>query len=138
MKRRILAASLVFSLAACATDPRAGTYRPTVDMTGRTQAQYDYDLLTCRENARQQDIVTGVVIGVLAGAALGALGGAIAGDAGTGAALGAPGGAVLGGAAASAYGDIRTANGAEDPYAPRIKSCLIEKGYTILDPKPAS
>jgi hypothetical protein len=133
--RRLVAVGLVLSLSACAVDTVRGTYRPAVDMAGRTEAQYDYDLLVCRESARQQDIITGVVIGVLAGAAFGALGGALAGDAGTGAAIGAPAGALLGGAAASAYGDVRTGTEAADPYAGRVKACLVEKGYTILAPK---
>lgn len=128
--RRAGALGLALLLSACTATAQ---YQPKVDMAGKTQAEYDYDLLICRENARQVDIAMGVVIGVVAGAALGALGGAIAGDAGTGAAIGAAGGAVVGGAAASAHGDIKAANAAEDPMAKRIRACMTERGYTVLD-----
>ncbi|MFN0044433.1 MAG: hypothetical protein ACKVSF_14615, partial [Alphaproteobacteria bacterium] len=65
--------------------------------------------------------------------ALGALGGAIAGDAGTGAAIGAASGAVAGGAVASASNDVKAASATEDPMAKRIRACMIERGYTVLD-----
>lgn len=128
--RRVGALGLALLLSACAATPQ---YRPKVDMAGKTPAEYDYDLLICRENARQVDIVMGVAIGVVAGAALGALGGAIAGDAGTGAAIGAASGAVAGGAVASASNDVKAANAAEDPMAKRIRACMTERGYTVLD-----
>jgi outer membrane lipoprotein SlyB len=133
------AALLSATLSACATAPE---YRPNVDMAGKTTAQYEYDLYHCRENARQVDIAWGVALGVIFGAAFGALGGALAGDAGAGAAIGAMGGAVAGGAGTSAYNDIKAANAAEDPMANRIRTCMQERGYTILDgqakPKAAS
>ncbi len=129
-RRKATALLAAAALAACATAP---AYRPAVDMTGKTTAEYDYDLHLCRENARQVDIVWGVALGIVFGAAFGALGGALAGDAGTGAALGAAGGAVAGGAGTSAYNDIKAANAAEDPMAKRIRACMVERGYTILD-----
>lgn len=105
-------------------------YTPQVDMTGHTKGQYDYDLLTCQENARQQDIAPAVVLGVTAGAALGAAGGAIAGNAASGVALGAMAGAVGGGAGASAYDDVATSNGS-NRMVTRIRECMAAKGYKL-------
>ena len=107
------------ALAACGDKK---PYVPQVDMTGHTKGQYDYDLLVCQENARQQDVAPGVVLGVTAGAA----GGAIAGNA----ALGAMVGAVAGGAATSGYDDVATSKGSNRMVV-RIRECMAAKGYKI-------
>lgn len=128
MKSRIVTAlALAAALTACGDKK---PYTPQVDMTGHTKGQYDYDLLTCQENARQQDIAPAVVLGVTAGAALGAAGGAIAGSAASGAALGAMAGAVGGGAGASAYDDVATSNGSNRMVV-RIRECMAAKGYKL-------
>lgn len=122
MKSRILTVlAVVAALAACGDKK---PYSPDVDMTGHTEGQYKYDLLTCQENARQQDIAPAVVIGVTAGAA----GGAIAGNA----ALGAMAGAVAGGAGASAYDDVATSKGS-NRMVTRIRECMAAKGYKLTD-----
>jgi hypothetical protein len=128
VKSKILTAlAMTAALTACGNQK---PYVPQVDMTGHTKGQYDYDLLTCQENARQEDIVPAVVIGVTAGAALGAAGGAIAGNAGSGAALGAMAGAVGGGAGASAYDDVATSKGSSRMVT-RIRECMAAKGYKL-------
>jgi uncharacterized protein YcfJ len=132
MRWAVLAAALT-GLAACA---RYHEYQPKVDMTGHTQAQYDYDLLLCRENARELDVLKGAPIGVIAGTALGAGAGALAGDAGMGAATGAPAGAIAGAAAGSLYGQVETVRTGVDPHAVEIRQCLEQRGYKILDPAP--
>lgn len=107
------------ALAACGDKK---PYVPQVDMTGHTKGQYDYDLLTCQENARQQDIAPGVVLGATAGTALGAIGG--------NAALGAMAGVAAGGAGTSAYDDIATSKGS-NRMVTRIRECMAAKGYTL-------
>ena len=123
------------ALAACAFPPE---YKPVVDMTGHTQAQYDYDLTLCRENAKQLYILPGVAIGVVAGAATGAGVGAVTSDAGSGAATGVGIGAVSGGAAGSLYPTAKTATTGVDPLAGQIRQCLEQHGYTLLDPSPVA
>ena len=128
MKSRIVTAlAALAALAACGDQK---PYVPQVDMTGHTKGQYDYDLLTCQENARQQDIAPAVVIGATAGAALGAAGGAIAGNAASGVALGTMAGAMGGGAGASAYDDVATSKGSNRMVI-RIRECMAAKGYTL-------
>ena len=107
------------ALAACGDKK---PYVPQVDMTGHTKGQYDYDLLVCQENARQQDVAPGVVLGATAGVAAGA----IAGNA----ALGAMAGAVAGGAATSGYDDVATSKGSNRMVV-RIRECMAAKGYKI-------
>lgn len=130
MKSRILTVLAVAAALAACGDKKP--YSPDVDMTGHTEGQYKYDLLTCQENARQQDIAPAVVIGVTAGAALGAAGGAIAGNAASGAALGAMAGAVGGGAGASAYDDVANSKGS-NRMVTRIRECMAAKGYKLTD-----
>ncbi|MCX7354244.1 MAG: hypothetical protein NTY59_05330 [Alphaproteobacteria bacterium] len=120
MKSRILTVLAVAAALAACGDKKP--YVPQVDMTGHTKGQYDYDLLVCQENARQQDVAPGVVLGVTAGAA----GGAIAGNA----ALGAMVGAVAGGAATSGYDDVATSKGSNRMVV-RIRECMAAKGYKI-------
>ena len=120
MKSRILTVlALAAALAACGDKK---PYTPQVDMTGHTKGQYDYDLLTCQENARQQDIAPGVVLGATVGVAAGAIGG--------NAALGAMAGVAAGGAGTSAYDDVATSNGSNRMVI-RIRECMAAKGYTL-------
>ncbi|HLI13628.1 MAG TPA: hypothetical protein VKY65_18705 [Alphaproteobacteria bacterium] len=118
-------------LGACAGVPE---YRPAVDMTGHTQAQYDFDLEVCREDAAQIDILRGAAIGAIAGTAIGAGAGTFLGDTGVGAVTGLAGGALAGGAAGSLYGKAETARSGSDPDAPFIRSCMAQRGYVLLDP----
>ncbi|MGE0094856.1 MAG: hypothetical protein AB7M05_07675 [Alphaproteobacteria bacterium] len=120
MKSRILTVlAMAAALAACGDKK---PYVPQVDMTGHTKGQYDYDLLTCQENARQQDIAPGVVLGATVGVAAGAIGG--------NAALGAMAGVAAGGAGTSAYDDIATSKGSNRMVI-RIRECMAAKGYTL-------
>src|SRR5579875_965098 len=114
------ALACIAMLGACAGVPE---YRPAVDMTGHTQAQYDFDLEVCREDAAQIDILRGAAIGAIAGTATGA-----------GAVTGLAGGALAGGAAGSLYGKAETARSGSDPDAPFIRSCMAQRGYVLLDP----
>ena len=111
-------------------------YEPVVDMAGHTQAQYDYDLTLCRENAKELDILPGVAIGVVVGAGLGGAFGALAGDAGNGAAIGVPAGAIAGGAAGSLYQPAKISLEGTDPHANYVRECLKGRGYTLLDLAP--
>lgn len=120
MKSRILTVLAVAAALAACGDKKP--YVPQVDMTGHTKGQYDYDLLVCQENARQQDVAPGVVLGATAGVAAGA----IAGNA----ALGAMAGAVAGGAGASAYDDVATSKGSNRMVV-RIRECMAAKGYKV-------
>jgi outer membrane lipoprotein SlyB len=131
---RLLSLLWLPALAACALN---GEYEPVVDMTGHTKSQYDYDLLVCRENAKQPYIAGGLVFGALGGAALGAGIGALTGSAGTGAAIGAGAGAVGGAAAGSLYGPGTAQLSNTDPLAGAVRRCLEERGYKVLDPEPA-
>jgi predicted small lipoprotein YifL len=120
VKSRILTVMAVATALAACGDKKP--YVPQVDMTGHTKGQYDYDLLTCQENARQQDIAPGVVLGATAGVAAGAIGG--------NAALGAMAGVAAGGAGTSAYDDIATSNGSNRMVI-RIRECMAAKGYKL-------
>ena len=111
--------AMAAALAACGDKK---PYVPQVDMTGHTKGQYDYDLLTCQENARQQDIAPGVVLGATVGTAAGAIGG--------NAALGAMAGVAAGGAGTSAYDDIATSKGSNRMVI-RIRECMAAKGYKL-------
>ena len=111
--------AMAAALAACGDKK---PYVPQVDMTSHTKGQYDYDLLTCQENARQQDIAPGVVLGATVGTAAGAIGG--------NAALGAMAGVAAGGAGTSAYDDIATSKGSNRMVI-RIRECMAAKGYKL-------
>ncbi len=131
---RILTALLALAaLASCADYPE---YQPVVDMAGHAKAAYDYDLLLCRENARELDVLKGAVIGALAGAALGAGIGAATGSAAGGAVLGTTAGIVGGGGAGSLHGSAATAQTGRDPHEGDIRRCLKARGYRLLDEEP--
>jgi len=128
--RHVIAAlAMLGALEGCA---KPAPYRPPVDMTGRTEVDYDYDLLYCREAARQQDVASGVAVGVVAGAVLGpAIGAASGAGAGVGITAGVPAGAVAGGAAASAYDQATNAQ-----YRNPIDACMQRRGWTLLGAAP--
>lgn len=133
--RRWLPFLALAGLAACTTYPQ---YEPKVDMAGHTQRDYDYDLEVCRENAKQLDMLKGVGIGAIAGTLMGAGIGSLTGDAAVGAATGAAGGALTGAAAGSLYEPGKTALTGTDPHAAEIRQCLQQRGYTLLEPEPAT
>jgi outer membrane lipoprotein SlyB len=120
----VAALSALVGLSGCA----GADFRPVVDMSGHTQAQYDEVLVACQRDARgvrnNTDIAEDVGIGALGGAALGVVGGAIAGNPGLGAGVGALVGAVGGGG----YKEIETENREETV----VKNCLSSHGFTVL------
>jgi len=122
--RTALLASVI-GLGGCA----GADYRPVVDMTGHTQAQYDSTLANCQATARQarnnEDIAVDTGVGALGGAALGAVGGAIGGNPGLGAGVGALAGAV----GVGAYKESETENREQTI----VKNCMRNKGFTVLD-----
>ncbi|GGF04018.1 hypothetical protein GCM10011611_06810 [Aliidongia dinghuensis] len=97
LKSMTLIVCMTGGLAACA----GADFRPVVDMTGHTQAEYEQDLAMCQDQARSVrnngDLAEDAGLGAVAGAAGGAVLGAITGNAGTGAGIGALTGLVGGG-----------------------------------------
>ena len=112
------------SLAACA----GADFRPVVDMTGHTDAQYNQALASCQYQARSvRDNgaeAEDAGIGALGGAAGGALLGAIGGNAGLGAGVGAVAGLV----GAGGYKEVQTENREEQI----VKNCMRTHGFTVL------
>jgi hypothetical protein len=122
-KETALAAGTFLLLVSC-----AGSYRPTVDMRGVDQAQFEQDLEECRSYAEsvspaREAAVSGGLTAAL-GAAIGAIAGAFGGGAGEGAAMGA----AIGGVSGTAAGG---AGGVSDQKAV-IRRCLAGRGYSVL------
>jgi outer membrane lipoprotein SlyB len=113
---------LILLAAGCTSDP-------IVDMHGVDQNKYDSDLAACREYADQVNVASGAAggaaMGAAAGAALGAVIGAITGAPGTGAAIGAASGGATGGISGAGGGTSR-----QDRV---VRTCLRERGYSVLD-----
>ena len=105
-----LIVGVTIGLSACA----GADYRPVVDMTGHTQAQYNHDLALCQYQARSVrnngNEVKDAAIGAVGGAAGGALLGAIGGDAGLGAGVGA----LVGLVGTAGYKEAQTENREEN------------------------
>jgi hypothetical protein len=118
-----LIVGVAIGLSACA----GADYRPVVDMTGHTKAQYNHDLALCQYQARSvrnngneaKDAAIGAVGGAGGGALLGAIGG--------NAALGAGVGALAGLVGTAGYKEAQTENREEDV----VKRCMRSKGFTI-------
>jgi len=125
MKSLLLMVSAAGGLAACAA---GADFRPVVDMTGHTQAQYDRDLAMCQEKARSvrdnDDVAEDAGLGALGGAAGGAVLGAIGGNAGLGAGVGAVAGLVGGGG----YKEAET----EHREQRIITNCMRAHGFNVL------
>jgi hypothetical protein len=123
-KSLLLIASVTGGLAACA----GADFRPVVDMTGHTQAQYDRDLAACQNQARSvrdnDDVAEDAGLGALGGAAGGAVLGAIGGNAGLGAGVGAVAGLVGGGG----YKEAQT----ESREERIITNCMRARGFNVL------
>lgn len=131
---------VVVGLSACATVPPGpsvrvmpGPYKPfevfqADDAACRQWAEQQPG--TSPNDAANQNLVTGGVLGTLAGAGLGAAIGAASGNAGAGAAIGAASGLVGGTAIASgpAYG---AGNAAQRRYDNAYVQCMYAKGNQI-------
>lgn len=126
MYRRIPLAAGFFStlllLGGCQTDRALGA--PIVDMKGVSRAQYEADLVECRQYADEVEVRARAAGGAAAGAAVGAVIGAVVGDSGT-AQRGAGVGAVSGGARGTVSG-LRERQRV-------VKNCLSGRGYKVLN-----
>jgi outer membrane lipoprotein SlyB len=124
LKSMALIVCMTGGLAACA----GADYRPAVDMTGHTQAQYDRDLAMCQNQARSvrnnEDEAEDAGLGAIGGAAGGAVLGAIGGNAGLGAGVGALTGLV----GAGGYKEAQTENREQRI----ITKCMRAHGFNVL------
>jgi outer membrane lipoprotein SlyB len=124
VKSMSLIVGVTIGLSACA----GADYRPVVDMTGHTQAQYNRDLALCQYQARSVrnngNEVKDAAIGTVGGAAGGALLGAIGGNAGLGAGVGA----LVGLVGTAGYKEAQTENREENV----VKRCMRARGFTIF------
>ena len=115
---------LALGLSACA----GADYRPVVDMTGHTEAQYNHDVAACQATARatrnNSNEAANAGLGTVAGAAGGAVLGAIGGNAGLGAGVGALAGLV----GTGGFEESKTENREERI----VRNCMHARGYTIL------
>jgi hypothetical protein len=127
-RRLVASMPLVFCVAAGLSACAGADYRPVVDMTGHSEAQYDRDLAACQSRARSvrdngaeaEDAALGAVGGAAGGAVLGAIGG----NAGLGAGVGALAGLV----GAGGYKEAQTENREEEI----VKNCMRSHGFTIF------
>lgn len=119
------------TMSACATHSQ-GTWRPTVDTYGSSQAQFlSRDMEECRSLAMNasgsttEQAARGAVGGALLGAAAGTAIGAATGNIGRGAAIGATAGAVGGG----------TSRGAQSTadFQRAFSNCLRSRGHTVIN-----
>jgi hypothetical protein len=124
VKSMLLIVGVTIGLSACA----GADYRPVVDMTGHTKAQYNHDLALCQYQARSVrnngDEAKDAAIGAVGGAGGGALLGAIGGNAGLGAGVGALAGLV----GTTGYKEAQTESREENV----VKNCMRAKGFTIF------
>jgi hypothetical protein len=123
-KSMLLIVCVTVGLAACA----GADYRPVVDMTGHTEAQYNKSLAVCQYQARSVrnngDEAEDAGIGAVGGAAGGALLGAIGGNAGLGAGVGALAGLV----GAGGGKEVQTENREQRI----VTNCMHAHGFTVL------
>jgi hypothetical protein len=135
--RTIIAALLVFVLAACSSPQPILRSNAKVLLQGREASHLDVD--ACQQKAeaaglqpgtgsRTGNMAAGAALGVVAGAAVGASTGMIGGP--TGVAIGAAAGGGLGmiiGIVGGAYRPLEP----DPPYADSVVRCLLEKGYDV-------
>lgn len=106
-------------------------WRPTVDTyNDRNAYRLDQDMHECQQLATNaassfKETATGAAVGGLIGAAGGAAIGAVTGNAGKGAAIGAAAGGIGGGA--------KQGIGSDDSYKNAYRSCLRQRGHTVLN-----
>ena len=124
LKSMALIVGLTGGLAACA----GADFKPVVDMTGHTQAEYDQDLAMCQNQARSvrnnDDLAEDAGLGAVAGAAGGAVLGAITGNAGAGAGIGALTGLVGAGGAKEEQTENREQR--------IVINCMRARGFNVL------
>ena len=135
--RRVVAAVVAATLAACAGPEPILRSNAKLQLKGREAAQLDVE--ACRRKAeaaglkpdtasRTGNMASGGALGLVGGAAVGAGAGVIGGGAGVaiGAAVGGGLGLIIG-LAGGAYKPLDP----DPPYADAVVRCLIEKGYDV-------
>lgn len=122
--RLLLAGSLVLLLTNCASVEDLTGNNPIIDSQGVNMASYGRDLLECKDYAEQVQIARKAGSGAVSGAVVGGVFGAVLGDSDS-AKRGAGIGAVGGGARGIGEG-LRERERV-------IKSCLIGRGYRVLN-----
>lgn len=124
MKTRYLTGMLMVFLLSCASIEDLTGNNPIIDSQGVNLASYDRDLLECQDYADQVQIARKTAAGVVSGAVVGGVFGAVWGNSDT-AKRGAGVGAVGGGARGISKGLWERQR--------VIKSCLIGRGYRVLN-----
>lgn len=124
MKILIYTGLVLSILTACKSVEDLTGNNPIIDTRGVNVTQYNQDLAECRAYADEVQVAQKAAAGVVAGAAVGGVFGAVLGNSNT-ATRGAGVGAVGGGARGVGEG-IR-----EREHV--IKSCLIGRGYRVLN-----
>ncbi len=124
MKIHYLTAMLTVLLASCASVEDLTGNNPIIESKGVNLANYDRDLLECQDYADQVQIAKKTAAGVVSGTVIGGVFGAVWGNSNTaqrGAGVGAVGGGVRG-----------VGEGLRERERV-IKSCLIGRGYRVLN-----
>lgn len=122
MIKKLFAIVLILSMTACAT------YRPIVDMRGKSQAWYEYDLKQCQEYAKRINTGTSAAVGAGVGAGIGAIMGGI-----VGAFFGCTGRtAAFGAALGGATGGIQGAGEGARSQKEIICRCMRGRGWNVL------
>ena len=124
MKIQYLVGILSVLLAGCTSVEDLTGNNPIIDSQGVNLARYDSDLLECQDYADQVQIAKKTAAGVVSGTVIGGVFGAVWGNSNT-AQRGAGVGAVGGGARGVGEG-LRERERV-------IKSCLIGRGYRVLN-----
>jgi len=122
MKRYMMLTALLF-LTSCST------FRPMVDMSGKRQSQYNYDIQECQAYAEQVNPGESAIVGAAGGAAVGAILGGI-----VGAFFGCPGEtAAFGAALFGAGGGMQGAGAGARSQKDIIRRCMQGRGWSVLN-----
>ena len=121
---RVLSASLVLCLVACAGTESLTGNDPIVDMAGVDVAAYEQDLLECQRYADDVQVARQTTTAAAAGAAVGGVVGAIFGNSST---------AARGAGAGATTGAVRGVGGALSERQTVIRNCLLGRGYRVLN-----
>ena len=123
MKKTCSVLLAIIFLASCAS------FQPMVDMRGKSQYQYNYDLRDCQEYANQVSPATTGLVGAGVGAGVGAVLGGI-----VGAFFGCPGEtAAFGAAIGGASGGMRGVGSGAVSQQNIIRKCMEGRGWNVLN-----
>jgi hypothetical protein len=140
-KMRVTISSVaLLALAGCATLPSGPSVR-VLPGQGKSFEQFQVDDGVCRQWAERsigmtpqqavnQNVTTGAVVGTALGAGVGALLGAAAGDAAAGAAIGAGSGLLVGTASGAQAGQVYGYE-AQRRYDNTYVQCMFAKGHLV-------